>query len=989
MASGTAPSRPPSGGAMPAAAPAAAGEGLSTDSIQMRRPGTGAARAHRASRGLAGGSPERRMQRQGDMFFSSIYSSDFDNAKVRDAMFAARTLPRPTEKFGTPDPSPAAVVERLADCPAGVTQVRGIADTPGRGTARVDGNLAYLDQNLTTLGTPLGREPPAVAPKVGVLLPRGGEARAVYAAPAFAATRLTGGGGPAAPYGPKEGTSVAPWHRAAQRTGELPWERPSRIRTEKEHLARREAGLEAVVPAVAAASDLAGADAAGEAAAAARLDAAARAQAALAASRPGTPRLEDLRPATPPSPVPDKPADDRARLASSRVSLPRGEMNRKPPRPFDPLRPPAHDHLPSAHLPPRGPGETLRGALPAAGGWAGHPGLFPGEAAAPAGPGSADRVAAWVAEHAGGAPAGLGGTMARLAAEGAATEAMFSRPGTGASASVAMRRTEAPGPALPGGRGTPAVGQRPGTAGSRPGTGAPRPASPAPDEGGIKRPPTRSRPLNESTAGRAHRGTHRPASARSLEGPPRPGTVSRPGTAQHAAALARAGSPVVRHDVAAVSWRASNRWLHPAYVNGFMEALPAGAAGDAAAAAGLANRTQTLRLDEGAPRPATVGSRLSTPPMDAIPEGEPLAPPEAAAAGKPPGSAASDASDASVPVELGTMGLRTHLGNASRGLHEGPAPHGTWQEDRRATHSIVADLAQGVPARPGRTPPGAWGRTYRERYDAHDRRHLWAGGMPGTGAIPPRDLAAEEGAVHEYNDLVRLLRDRLHSHGRLSFLQPFEMAGAATGTTVGFGQLRRALEAMNLGGVSDASVLALMGQLGAPPGGGLDYRHLADALGWDRVPFREPPLRVTRRRAGPDAFAPFGGSALPPGTVPFGTAPDADARVAAMGADVARRVLALDAAFAARDARGTGRVTRDQFAQALREVGERAGLQLTPTELWNAADQADVLGDGSVDYARFLVDYAGLGGRVVLPEFLKPKAARGSTLRPPWLIGDD
>lgn len=210
--------------------------------------------------------------------------------------------------------------------------------------------------------------------------------------------------------------------------------------------------------------------------------------------------------------------------------------------------------------------------------------------------------------------------------------------------------------------------------------------------------------------------------------------------------------------------------------------------------------------------------------------------------------------------------------------------------------------------------------------------------------------------VHEYNDAVRILKDKLETYGRLSFLHPFEARGTMSGG-LGFAELRGALEAINLGNVSDATVLAIMARLGPGPGDRVDCRALADALAWDKLDFAPLPRRCTRRRAGPDGAAPFGGSTMP--GHPWGTLPDASANVRGMSRAVAQRFVTLDAIFHQMDPNGTGRLPRPAFVRAMRELDRVLRVNLSDTEIANICDEADPEGEGEVDYRKFLVRIAG------------------------------
>ena len=312
-------------------------------------------------------------------------------------MYSKRDVPRPSERYGRKLATTDAQLSHLAGDTPSTEEQQGDAPPPkrGRGKRTVSGNLAYLDKALTTLGTSLDSAEEIVAHKVGVSLPPT-EEPAVYAAPHYASTRLTGAVGTPGPYGPKDGTVVAPWTRPTA----LPWKNPARIRTTKEHLVAAEEGLSPEVrrgwcatelpgcnsglqspactqpcssystlcewpfplpqvPSLVATGDLADAAAPlsrtlpgarrvlGDLVPGSETDAGDEAGASDSALVPTARRVRHGAHAAPPAGHPprgDRPVD-------SRVSLPMGEMNRKPLGPSPP-GPVPFEHLRSAHRPP-------------------------------------------------------------------------------------------------------------------------------------------------------------------------------------------------------------------------------------------------------------------------------------------------------------------------------------------------------------------------------------------------------------------------------------------------------------------------------------------------------------------------------------------------------------------------------------------------------------------------------------------------------------
>lgn len=215
-------------------APGKFGEGLSTADIVLRRPRTSASRA-----GSAAVPPGASGFDNKDIYFTTIYSETYNNTKLRDMMYASRTVPRPSELYGARAGS---ADDHLAHLAGKGENGASIPPKPGKGRKKVAGNLAYLDKTLTTIGTPLDSIEPIVTHKVGVFVPPAREP-AVYASSAFAASRITGGKAVPQPYGPKTGTVAGPWDKATLQ----PWERPQRIRTNTQHLAKAETGLSATV----------------------------------------------------------------------------------------------------------------------------------------------------------------------------------------------------------------------------------------------------------------------------------------------------------------------------------------------------------------------------------------------------------------------------------------------------------------------------------------------------------------------------------------------------------------------------------------------------------------------------------------------------------------------------------------------------------------------------------------------------------------------
>lgn len=194
--------------------------------------------------------------------------------------------------------------------------------------------------------------------------------------------------------------------------------------------------------------------------------------------------------------------------------------------------------------------------------------------------------------------------------------------------------------------------------------------------------------------------------------------LSRPATAPTGpGGYARMPTPQLRYDVSSHTWRPSNRWLHPSYVNGYLGPLPTSAA---------ASHAQSLVLDDsgGVTRPVTVGSRLSTPLLDPTSERRD----DAAIQGALRDGGAVGGEAAEGP-EGGKHGVERGSGSENA---EGP----TWQEERRKQIGLVADITQGISTE----SHGNVGRQYKELYDSHDREYMWNGGMRGTGGIAPRDL---------------------------------------------------------------------------------------------------------------------------------------------------------------------------------------------------------------------------------------------------------
>lgn len=210
--------------------------------------------------------------------------------------------------------------------------------------------------------------------------------------------------------------------------------------------------------------------------------------------------------------------------------------------------------------------------------------------------------------------------------------------------------------------------------------------------------------------------------------------------------------------------------------------------------------------------------------------------------------------------------------------------------------------------------------------------------------------------AHEYNDLVRVLKDRIYTYGRLSFLQPFEMHSEPSATTIDMQQLRKALEDMNLK-PSDATLQSLMEAISAHEGtnaGAIDYKHLADVLSWDQVPFQTLPHKLARQKTGPDTAAPFGETAMS-GDTPWGITQDAVDNVRGMKETVARRFSTLHSAFRRADSDRSGRLSKSQFVKAMRELDRVSGTKLTESEVANLFEEGEPDEDGCVDYQRFLV----------------------------------
>jgi len=315
---------------------------------------------------------------------------------------------------------------------------------------------------------------------------------------------------------------------------------------------------------------------------------------------------------------------------------------------------------------------------------------------------------------------------------------------------------------------------------------------------------------------------------------------------------AEGGPLALRRDVLSHSWRPTNKWLHPAYVNGFLGgALPA-----PGAPSGVDEALEdALRRGGGYARLALAGPHA--PPKWAPPPTPPLPPPPGTAA---VGSKAIADLPGTAPTDVGLTesGRATAEGEEDRGeVGPGAAPPLVpidWQGPRRlAGVGCLADLACGVSADRG------WGQldaTALEtllgpeggRWTPGSREALWPRrGGPWAG---PEGGATDPGAA-AFAGLVDFLRHRVAQAGggSRSLLRALTLhAGRKTAAEAALATLREEEEVTGVrpptGCVSDVarhaldaeSLAAALADMGLAPAETADPKRLGMTNGGARGP---------------------------------------------------------------------------------------------------------------------------------------------------------
>jgi len=188
-----------------------------------------------------------------------------------------------------------------------------------------------------------------------------------------------------------------------------------------------------------------------------------------------------------------------------------------------------------------------------------------------------------------------------------------------------------------------------------------------------------------------------------------------------------------------------------------------------------------------------------------------------------------------------------------------------------------------------------------------------------------------------------------------------------------------ALELFNLGEcITDEVAQMLLNAVDKDGSGTIDYQEFTEALRMGRVGYLP---EQGRRRQGPDPELPFGD---PKYHQPFAIMNDAERNLEAFDKRINAVYKTLESVFESFDDDGSGEIDKREFTAAMELMNRSNKLQLSPYEIKQLFNAADVDRSGSISYPEFVKSFAGGAGKRFIPEFLKPKIARRSQSGNPW-----
>lgn len=246
--------------------------------------------------------------------------------------------------------------------------------------------------------------------------------------------------------------------------------------------------------------------------------------------------------------------------------------------------------------------------------------------------------------------------------------------------------------------------------------------------------------------------------------------------------------------------------------------------------------------------------------------------------------------------------------------------------------------------------------------------------------VSERDILVDD-AAQRYNQALNYLKDKIYSRGPQALMTVFSSVDRDHCGCIDKEQFRRALKGLELQAVFDDVIIDMLTDaVDADTNGKIDYNEFVDAVRFNKLPYKAYDPRLKHRIQG-DLDQPFG---PPRAERPYGVMSDAEDNLRDVDARFESMYHDLHTAFRSFDSNQDGYISFKEFKDALQQMNNRHGLLLSDDDIKDTFMQADWDYSQGISYEEFLRSFSDNSGRRFMPEFMKPKTMRCSTIGAPW-----